>query len=404
MTVSQTFSAWRFVALASALALVNCSSAMGQEAAETWSTLLSFDKAGEASGETEKDEEPIEQVGYDAGESVSPGVWEQVDAMRSQIARQQLQIDQLRGNGRSGQDDRAGGLFATYESVVVQPTQSNATGLIVETDDGYTHVGFPWHLEYSPRVQFGREALGNNLGWRMRYWQFRHSDSFQANNANGLIPTGYEATVGFLSEDGDITTGLGFITEGEFRSSVRADVIDWELQRKVSGPLDFYAGLRYAKLSQGYNAVTDQGIVDSYSEFRGLGPTAALRLTHVLPYDKLQLFANLRGSMLFGAKEFSAVDDVNNRQRQSVGEVNLRSGDDFADTLATNAELQLGIRCEVSSNIALSVAVESQYYGNVGGANPTGVFTGRDSGLAGDSPLDDSLSFLGLTVGSEIRW
>ena len=67
----------------------------------------------------------------------------------------------------------------------------------------------------------------------MRYWQFRHSNSFDANNANGLIPTGNEGIAGYLSEDGDITVGLDFIEEGRFLSSVRTDVIDWE-QLQVS--------------------------------------------------------------------------------------------------------------------------------------------------------------------------
>jgi hypothetical protein len=205
--------------------------------------------------------------------------------------------------------------FATYENVLVQPLQSNSTGVIVETTNGYSHVAFPWELNYSPRVQFGSEASGKSLGWRIRYWNFDQSESFVANDANGLIPIGTEATVGYLSEDGDITTGIAFIREGEFQSSIRADVIDWEFQRQVSEPLDFYAGIRYAKLAQGYHAITDQGNAHGQSEFRGIGPTMALRFSQALPYDLISLFANLRGSLLFGKKDFTAVDDVNGLQQ-----------------------------------------------------------------------------------------
>jgi hypothetical protein len=82
----------------------------------------------------------------------------------------------------------------------------------------------------------------------------------------------------------------------------------------------------------------------------------------------------------------------------------LRSYADGANTLASNAEMQIGIRYAPADWLALTVAFECQTYGNVGGPNPTGVFTGPDSGLAGDGPLDDSLSFAGVTVGTELTW
>ncbi len=108
--------------------------------------------------------------------------------------------------------------------------------------------------------------------------------------------------MGYLSEDGDITTGLAFITAGTFHSNVRADVIDMEMQRNVAAPLDLYAGLRYAKIAQHYNAVTDQGTTNAYSEFRGVGPTVALALNHALPLNRLSAFANARGSLFAGAQ------------------------------------------------------------------------------------------------------
>lgn len=331
----------------------------------------------------------------------------QVADLRMQLATQNHEITTLRSQvNRSVKETsypQASRWFAAVDSVFVQPIQSNTTGLIVETDSGYSHVMFPWQLESSPRVEFGRESGDDLLGWRVRYWQFRHGQSFDANDANGLLPSGREGTVGYLSEDGDITTGLDFVEEGTFTSTVRADVIDWELQRKIAKPLDFYAGIRYAKLDQGYHATTDQGQVDSRSSFRGVGPTIALRFTHDLIQNKLSLFANLRSSLLFGQKNFSVVDDVNNLT-QTLNAIDLRDFNDGADSFAGNAEMQLGCRFAPADWLAFRVALETQYYGNVGGANPTGVFTGPDSGLAGDSPLDDSLSFVGLSVGTEIGW
>ena len=288
-------------------------------------------------------------------------------------------------------------LFATFESVLVQPTQSNTTGLIIETPSGYSHVMFPWKILHSPRVSFGYDPGDDTLGWRVRFWQFRHNENFEANASNGLLPIGYEGTVGYLSEDGDITTGLAFIEEGFFHSHVRTDVVDWELQRRLSKPVNIYAGLRYAKIKQGYRAMTDRGNLWAASQFRGIGPTLAVVLEHELPLDRLTLFTVARGSMLFGQKRFRVIDDVNNMS-QTLGGIDIRSGDDGADSMATNAELQLGIRYEVASWLMFSVAVEAQHYADIAGANPSAVFAGPDSGLAGDSPLDDHLSLIGLNV------
>ncbi len=277
----------------------------------------------------------------------------QVESQRFEMASLQSQI-KLRDVELNHAAPR---LFMTYENLLLQPLQSNSSGLIVETATGYSTVNFPWRMEYSPRVSFGRAVVGDDFGWRVRYWHFDHHQSFTANNANGLIPTGNEGTVGYLSEDGDITTGLAFITSGTFHSNVRADVIDMEMQRNVAAPLNLYAGLRYAKIAQHYNAVTDQGTLNAYSEFRGVGPTVALALNHQMPLNRLTAFANARGSLLMGHKEFGVVDSVNNRT-QSLGTIDLRSFDDGANTLVSNAEMQVGMRFS-GEWYALSVAMEA---------------------------------------------
>lgn len=339
---------------------------------------------------------------YGSGSDVA----QQISQMQSQLQRQHYELSalrtQLEGNP-SIIDERRSYYFANYESVLLQPVQSNNSALIVETATGFSHVPFAWTLGYSPRVQFGRESTSDNLGWRVRFWDFRKSNSIVANATTGIIPTGREGTVGFLSEDGDITTGLDFIESGTFTSKMRVDVLDWEVQKQASNGVDIYAGLRYAKLAQSYFAATDQGNASSGSEFRGLGPTANVRFTHLIPSRRVYLFSNLRGSLLFGHKDFSAFDDVNNI-RQDIGLIKTRNFKDGVDTVVSNMEVQLGIRVVPRDWVAFTVALEGQHFANVGGPNPTAVFIGPDSGLSGDSPLDDSLSFIGLNIGSEMLW
>lgn len=344
-------------------------------------------------------------VGAGTGHDSTMDFQASIDALQTQLAKQESQIRRLTaGSGHAAASARDGRIFATFESVLVQPVQSNGTGVIVETDDGYSHVAFPWTISHSPRVSLGQESSPNSMGWRLRMWEFRHSQGFAANDTNGLIPIGNEATAGYFIENGDMLTGVSLLTEGTFMSQIRADVIDLEFQKQITAPFDIYAGLRYGRVSQGYQAATDEGNVKAQSEFRGIGPTVAMRVTHRLPLERLELFSNLRGSMLFGAKDFIATDDVPGNVGQFSGQLDLRSGDDFADSLVTNAELQIGIRYTIRKYCTLSVAMEAQHFGNVGGPNPTAAFAGVDGGITGDSPLDDSLSFLGLSVQSEFLW
>jgi hypothetical protein len=348
----------------------------------------------------------VQQSNYDYDYATSEAeLATQVAELRLQLTSQshELALLQSRVNNAHAKTSSNPRWFVGYESVLLQPVQSNATGVIVETPTGYSHVMFPWQLVHSPRVEFGLDACGDALGWRFRYWQFRHGESFEANSANGLIPLGNEGTVGYLSEDGDITTGLAFIEQGEFFSHIRTDVIDSELQRAITESLDFYAGLRYAKVSQAYRAVTDQGSANAFSEFRGFGPTVALQFTHLLPVKSLSLFATLRGSALFGQKDYAVVDSVNNLQQQ-LNAIDVRSYSDGIDSFAGSAEAQLGLRYTPADCCMFKVALETQHFADVGGPNPTGVFTGPDSGLAGDGPLDDNLSFVGLTIGAELGW
>jgi hypothetical protein len=349
----------------------------------------------------------VQPVGYDSVDPVSI----QLADLQSQISSQHMEIGQLRSQLKSPLDFQgrpASRYFASYESVIVQPVQANLSALIVETDDGYSQVMFPWKLEHSPRVEFGVMPAAGKLGFRMRYWQFDHSSSFTANAANGLIPAGRWATVGYLAEDGDIVTGAGFIEDGEFDSSLRADVLDMELQRSLSVPIDLFFGLRYARIAQAYTAHVNESIAapeDVYAdtEFRGIGPTVAMRFMHQLPLNRLSLFADARGSLLFGNQEYNVIDTVNGL-RQSLNATGVDDWSDIANAMVTNTEFKFGIQYVPAEWLTMRVAMEAQHYGNVGGANPTAVFSGPDHGLANDSPLDDSLGFYGLSVGFEAAY
>ncbi|WP_146576206.1 Lpg1974 family pore-forming outer membrane protein [Neorhodopirellula pilleata] len=344
----------------------------------------------------------INQVSHENYGVVDP-VSIQLAELQSQITSQEAALSQLRSQLNSplrNQGRQSPRYFATYESVIVQPVQSNTSAFIVSTAEGFSQVMFPWKLEHSPRVEFGVMPAEGKLGFRMRYWQFDHSNSFAANDANGLIPVGFEGIVGYLTEDGDVTSGAEFIQEGTFTSEVRTDVLDWEVQRTLSVPIDLFAGIRYARVKQGYTAITDEGNVFADTEFRGIGPSAAMRFTHVLPLDKLSIFAEARGSLLFGNQDYTMIDSVNNI-RQSLNRINVDDWSDLSNAMVTNAEIKFGIQYLPVNWLAMRVALEGQHFGDIGGPNPPAVFAGPDRGLSTDGPLDDDLGFYGLSVAIE---
>ncbi len=299
---------------------------------------------------------------------------------------------------------RPGRLFARYESVVVQPVQSNQTALIVETDiEQFATVMFPWEMEHSPRVTFGYQPPSDGAGWQVRYWQFDHGQSFTANEDNGIIRSGLRADVPYLVEDGYVALGVQLFEEGTFVSRVRADVIDMEVSRNLIEPIDAFIGLRYGKFGQSYSAVTDEGSVNALTEFRGLGPTMALRLRQPLPLDRLSVFGTLRGAMLYGQKEFKG-HESNFGNTQHVNGIDLRSYDEGVDSFAASLEMQVGIEYEITNCFTAFVAFEGQHHAGVGGVNPPATMVGPDGDVTGDSVLDDDLSFVGLTAGAQLNW
>lgn len=103
-----------------------------------------------------------------------------------------------------------------------------------------------------------------------------------------------------------------------------------------------------------------------------------------------------------GQRKYSVHDNVNN-SLQTIGSDDFRLSSDGGDPLSGNTEIQVGLRFAPSDLIALSTALETQTFTNVGGSHPTDVFTGNDNGLSSDGPMGDSLSFAGVTIGTEVN-
>ncbi len=321
-----------------------------------------------------------------------PVAADQLRTLESQLAAQESSLRQLRNELNGGQSDSSS-LFVNYESVILQPTLSNSTAFIASNDPNFDHVLFDWNLEHSPRVEIGYLAGSDGLGWRARYWHFRHHTAFFANEANGLIPTD-EGIIGFFSEDGDIVIGIADVDTGTFSNAIRTDVVDLELEKRSNSRATYLAGIRYGQIRQQYAADTDEGIARSSSQFHGLGPTVAMSLNHAVVPDRLSLFGTVRGSLLYGAQSFSAWDDISNVRLNAINE----------NAFATNGEIQLGFRLIASDLLSMHFAVEAQHWGDVGGANPTAFYAGVDHSVDSDGPNDDDLGLIGMNIGATLTW
>lgn len=315
----------------------------------------------------------------------------QTEYLESELAAQEATLQQLRAE-LNGECCDVGGWFTSYQSVILKPTLSNSTALIVSNDPNFDHLHFDWNLEHSPRVELGYLSGSDGLGWRARYWHFRHQNAFFANDANGLIPTD-EGIVGFFSEDGDIVIGLSDVDAGVFSNAIRVDVADMELEKRANENFSVLAGLRYAQLRQHYFANTDEGLATSSSHFHGVGPTAAIDFQHLITQD-IALYSTVRGSLLYGKQSFTAADDVNN----------LRLNATNADAFASSGEIQLGIRAKLAQALSVNLGLEAQHWADVGGANPTAIYAGEDFSIDSDSPNDDDLGFIGLNFGATLQW
>lgn len=279
------------------------------------------------------------------------------------------------------------GFYGSGEVVFVAPFQTNATGIIAQNDPIIEHLDFEWDLKDSYRVEVGYLGGTDGFGWRARYWQFDSSTSFDANSSAGLVDD--EGAILWTSTGGGGNIiGLVDVDTATMTQSIETDVLDLELQRQLAKPLKFSGGVRYAKISQGYFADTDEGIAMGDIEFEGVGPTLASELVMPVRRTGLSIFCNGRGSLLFGNQNFRATDDDGGRTLLIESDAHL----------ATSLDFQLGGEYRFSQGFYFRTGVESQYWANVGSPNPSAFYTDDSDDVNSDDPRNEDLGFIGLML------
>jgi Legionella pneumophila major outer membrane protein precursor len=175
-----------------------------------------------------------------------------------------------------------------------------------------SQTDFPYSFDAAPLVWLGYVGE-NGLGLRTRFWLFDQSSTRTLTN-DGSATIISAAPLNYLNSSstaGDVLT---------FTSGLDLDVIDCEITQTFeagafSGQLS--AGGRYTRMEQTYvhreaplTALDDT--IDSSHAFDGLGPSIGAEVRRSLLDSGIALYANGRGSILFGRSSQQATNINNN--------------------------------------------------------------------------------------------
>jgi len=244
---------------------------------------------------------------------------------------------------------------AGFEALVIRPYFQTNPGLSVETvtpaSSQTVDLNFSYPYRINPKVWLGY-VTDCGLGCRLSWWSFeQHANAVGVTQATTL-PAGQELIINTPLE----FAGSIPIVEGSggaaATSSLRLNVWDVEATQVFhlgSCQVEGSAGIRYAHLAQNCDAflyaseaagsltLTEK---DGHN-FDGFGPTWSVDMRRPVCYG-LGLFANLRGSALFGRSH------VGNVAAESImagtGQILATLGEN-ADQLSflVSAEAELGV-------------------------------------------------------------
>ena len=205
---------------------------------------------------------------------------------------------------------------------VIKPHWTTNPAFATTVTSGGVNVDSQTDFRYSyyatPLVWFGYVGE-NGLGARTRFWLFDQSSTLSRTN-DGSVTFISAAPLNYLNSSstaGDVLT---------FNSGLKVHVIDFELTQTFqagafTGQLS--AGGRYTRIEQTYHhreAPLTQldDIVDSSHAFQGFGPSIGAEVRRSILNEGISLYANGRGSLLFG-RSWQQATNINNNVVTNFG-------------------------------------------------------------------------------------
>lgn len=310
----------------------------------------------------------------------------------------------------SKKECKTGGVVAGFDLVFVTPYFEENTAFTLNAPSGAggfdnNTVSFEYDMALAPRAYVGYEFAGG-LGARGRYFQYDQdanprafvSDAvteavvlFQRSNFPGGGPIDFgTAPISFI-------TGPGTTIRAE--SDLSVEIIDVEITKRLSGDgweMLLAGGLRYMKLEQMYRVRSEFAPAGFFNDLRidrdfdGLGPSGALRIAAPVGETNLGVFANMRGSLLFGQNKQFYFADADN----FLGPDTLTlENDDVIGILELQLGTEYSYRLENGMRLFANVAGEGQLWMGAGSA-----FNQDNAG----SEADGNFGLVGFTVGGGI--
>lgn len=291
-----------------------------------------------------------------------------------------------------------GGVFASYDLVLLKPVYSNNTAFythdtVAGFDEGATLTEFTYSAEASHRVELGYLSPTSNLGWRSRYWFFDVDDSKRSRSD-------VDVKIG-IADDPDIaidtiSSGSPDFYLAEARSAMHVIDLEAVSKRKIyQNSVTLASGIRYASVEHGYYGQdiltgTTENTLRTQFNFRGLGPTLALQSRRPLEGTHFGWNVGARSSLLFGN-----TDAIWERITVGGSSDSIRQDNYFR--MLPVAELQFGVdyrRMIGSRRLELGTGFEAQGWFNGG----TPLAGGQDGATDSDrisTPFDEDLGFIG---------
>lgn len=292
----------------------------------------------------------------------------------------------------------------TPDAVAV-PQQGGAATAASRTASTNAQTDISHQMDVAPELWLGYMSE-SGLGFRLRWWYFR-----EGSDQTLALPGTADTSGTSVSTAGE---GL-FISTFDGPSSLsvtsKLQVQVWDLdilQDLRTGSWDFllFGGVRFADITQNYNAYSKQLLADgeifsqalnSGHSLNGFGPTFGLEV-HRSIGEGLGIYSNLRGAVLFGSASASATIATSSTTLFGTGSVNVSGAHN--DEVIAIGEFEIGAEFQRQmssrSTFFLQLGLNGQIWGNCGNASDTV----GDSGPASS----ESFGFLGLAFRAGINF
>ena len=302
-------------------------------------------------------------------------------------------------------DDHGGGsLIAGATLYYIKPVWNANPAFAtapIDADSPITQTDFDYSYTASPAIWVGFGDK-DGIGGRARWFRFDQNESLRGVNDGSLFIL--SATPLGLANASD-TAGDDLF----FGSALRVETWDAEITNSCSGcnwNILVAGGVRYAHIRQNFRTVEipleDEDLFDqvwSGHSFNGIGPTVALEARRSVGGGGLGVYANARGSLLWGDGG-QQVREVLNGDLDNIVEVSTNR-----DKFISNAELEVGgefsrVRNGGRSRAFVRAGLVAMGYFGVGNS--------ANVGDLGDFPgtLDNNgdLGFFGLALSAGVTY